>query len=158
MLSLGIQNLNISSIVGKYSARITKVFQHFKGKALLYWPLRSQSSLTMGVFHSHVLEWCSVLWNTVLECLKGIFLHSSTALFWMEYFRNTVLSHWNMILLSAILNYVVIRLAGALHLDLFGTARTCSEEHGTLFRNIPLIYNTFRVLGVAIVIRPLCML
>ena len=30
-------------------------------------------------------------------------------------------------------------LAGALHLDLYRTARTCSEEHGTLFRNIPLI-------------------
>ena len=29
-------------------------------------------------------------------------------------------------------------LAGALHLELFRTARACSEEHGTLFRNIPL--------------------
>ena len=28
---------------------------------------------------------------------------------------------------------------GALHVDLFRTARTCSEEHGTLFRNILLI-------------------
>ena len=34
---------------------------------------------------------------------------------------------------------LVIQLAIALHLDLFRTARTCSEEHGTLFRNIPLI-------------------
>ena len=29
-------------------------------------------------------------------------------------------------------------LAGALHLELYRTARTCSEEHSTLFRNIPL--------------------
>ena len=33
---------------------------------------------TMDVYHSRVLEWCTVFWNTVLEWLKGIFKHSST--------------------------------------------------------------------------------
>ena len=28
---------------------------------------------TLGVFHSPVLEQCTVYWNTVLESLKGIF-------------------------------------------------------------------------------------
>ena len=32
------------------------------------------------VFHSPVLERCTVFWNTVLECLKGIFQQSSTVL------------------------------------------------------------------------------
>ena len=48
-----------------------------------------------------------------------------------------------------VLNHVVIRLAGALHLKLLRTARTCSEEHGKLFWNIPLILTTFGVLRVA---------
>ena len=97
--------------------------------------------------HFHQLWNCRLLtlsvWKSpkfvVWERVKRIFQHSSTVVFWMEYFWNTVLSHWNTILLSAVLHNVVIRLAGALHLDLFRTARTCSEEHGTRFQNIPLI-------------------
>jgi hypothetical protein len=96
-------------------------------------------SKIVGVFHSPVLESYTVFWNTVLECLKGIFQHSSSVLFWMEYFRNTVLIIQNESNIDTILNHVVIQLTRALHLDLFRTARTCSEERDTLFQNIPLI-------------------
>ena len=46
----------------------------------------------------------------------------------MEYFRNTVLIIQNKSNTDTILNQVVIRLAGALHVDLLRRARTCSDR------------------------------
>ena len=42
---------------------------------------QQQQQQVNAVFHSPVLERCTEFWNTVLECLKGIFQHSFTVLF-----------------------------------------------------------------------------
>ena len=44
-------------------------------------PNWQQQQQVNAVFHSPVLERCTEFWNTVLECLKGIFQHSFTVLF-----------------------------------------------------------------------------
>ena len=81
-----------------------------QGRELIHngWPKHSgRIPFTCSRTVCCVLEHCSGMLER-----NTVFQYSFTVLFSLEYFRNTVLSHWNTIHLSAILNHMVILLAG----------------------------------------------